>query len=80
MLQRKNTEAIAGISGVQSVFLYAQLQFERVSGTGKEGIKKKKRSSGFLIFYRNKEEIDALPLLPPPTLLLFFSLSVLQHI
>lgn len=31
----KNTEAIVGINGVKSVFLYGQLQFERFSGAGK---------------------------------------------
>lgn len=40
MLRKKNTEEIAGINGIESVFLYAQLQFERLSGAEKEGIKR----------------------------------------
>lgn len=48
----KNTEAIVGINGVKSVFLYAQLQLESLSGAGKQINFK---NSDFLSLYYNRE-------------------------
>lgn len=75
---KENTEAIAGISGVQSVFLHAQLQFKQYLGQENRRLKKKKergkkRVLTFRFFTATETKLMFLPSPPTPNTIVLFS-------